>query len=134
METKSFQWRMVGLVFVSFWSLLLVILLMPIYIDQSLTDAPQQVNLISLAIFYLLVFISAGGVFTLFLFWLRKRTRAKNNLKQSAILSLRQGFLLGLLVIIFLIMQSFRVLIWWDALLAIGSTMMIELYFLTREE
>ena len=47
-------------------------------------------------------------------------------------LSFRQGILLALLAVGLLILQSFRMLVWWDALLVVAGVFLIELYFLSK--
>ena len=81
------------------------------------------------------LFIFLSSVFSIFLFWIRRRRRDEQRTGSLRILlnvSVRQGILLALGVTILLILQSLRILTWWDGLLAIGAVFIIELYFLTR--
>lgn len=83
------------------------------------------------------LYISTGlfftGFFSLILFWIRKKSLLEEDVQYIHMgVSFRQGVLLSIAVVVVLILQSFRVLVWWDALLAIGAIMMIELYFLAR--
>jgi hypothetical protein len=47
--------------------------------------------------------------------------------------SFRQGMLLATLGIIFLVMQSYRMLVWWDGLLVVAGILLVELYFLVKQ-
>lgn len=106
----------------------LVIYLFSPHVNQ----VPGQQNVLGIVLLYLSLFTFFVGVFSLFLFWLRKKSYEEDLLCEHMGVSLRQGILLSLMVVVLLLLQSFRVLVWWDALLAIGAVMMIELYFLAR--
>ncbi len=102
------------------------------YLDE---DSLQGINLLSVAILKTSLFFLFFGLFSLFLYRIRKfklvdpKTRELNDVVG---ISVRQGFLLALIPLILLIMQSFRVLVWWDGLLAVGAVILLELYFLIR--
>jgi hypothetical protein len=81
------------------------------------------------------LFIFFSSVFSIFLFWMRRRGTGEqrtSSLCTSLNVSVRQGILLALGITILLVLQSLRILTWWDGLLAIGAVFIIELYFLTR--
>jgi len=48
--------------------------------------------------------------------------------------SFRQGVFLAILAEILLILQSYRILTWWDALLVVVGMFLVELYFLAKPE
>lgn len=87
-------------------------------------------------IFEVLLFVFLSAFFSIFLFWIRrvgKRGLVKNpEMCFLAIISIRQGILLGLGMMLLLILQSFNILTWWVGLLSIGGILMIELYFLVK--
>lgn len=90
-------------------------------------------NFLNVVTLYLGMGLFFTGLFTLILFWIRKKSLLEEDVQHIHMgVSFRQGMLLSIAVIVVLVLQSFRVLVWWDALLAIGAIMMIELYFLAR--
>jgi hypothetical protein len=64
--------------------------------------------------------------------FIRRKTLGEEAAQSNAGLSLRQGILLAILVIALLVLQSFRMLVWWDGLLVLAGVILIELYFLSR--
>jgi len=74
-----------------------------------------------------------SGLFNLILLRLRKKITTSENAFAQVGLSFRQSTLLSLLAIGLLVMQSFRVLVWWDGLLFLAGIFLIELYFLSKE-
>jgi len=46
--------------------------------------------------------------------------------------SFRQAILLSLILTVSLILQSFRLLAWWDGALLVGSVTLLEFYFMSR--
>lgn len=87
----------------------------------------------SFIIFYTLFFVAVSGVSILCLTWLWNKMSGDELLTVGEIsISIRQGVLVGLLMLLFMIFQQFRILVWWDALLLMGAVLLIELYFLTR--
>ena len=93
-------------------------------------------NIIS---FFVVFFTFCFSVFSLFFFWIKKTTinrggkKVRNKTMQAVMgVSIRQGFLLSLGTVILLGLQTFRVLTWWDGLLALGAVFMVELYFLSK--
>ena len=93
---------------------------------------PDSSGVAGKILFYLSLFFVLSGFFNLFLVWLRKRTINQENAFSAVGLSFRQGILLALFAIGLLILQSFRVLIWWDGLLLLAGIFIIELYFVSR--
>ncbi|EKE11051.1 MAG: hypothetical protein ACD_15C00149G0004 [uncultured bacterium] len=94
---------------------------------------PDSSGLVGKIIFYLSAFFFLSGFFNLLLLRLRKsNVNAENNFSSIG-LSFRQGILLALFSIGILILQSFRILIWWDGLLLMFGTFIIELYFVSRD-
>lgn len=109
-------------------AVVLVITLFPPYQNQN----PIERNFANISLFYLSLAVFMTGFFSLFLFWVKKKTSSEELLQLHMGVSFRQGLLLSIIVIVILILQSFRVLTWWDGLLAVGAVLMIELYFLAR--
>ena len=93
---------------------------------------PSERNFLSIVLFYLSLCVFLTGLFSLFLFWLRNKTSSDELTQVHMGVSFRQGLFLSIILIVILILQSFRVLTWWDGLLAVGAVLMMELYFLAR--
>jgi len=72
------------------------------------------------------------GMFSLFLFKLKGSSGKDDEIKTNVRVSFRQGFFLSVMVLILLLLQSFRVLVWWDGLLVVGAVLMAESYCLVR--
>jgi hypothetical protein len=94
---------------------------------------PDAAGLVGKILFYVSVFFFLSGFFNLLLLFLRKRKANAENAFSNIGLSFRQGILLALFSIGLLIMQSFRVLIWWDGLLLLAGIFIIELYFVSKD-
>lgn len=122
MTLKSYLWGMRLSTFLALatWGLATY------YIDPEKGGIPGRF------IFYFTFFLFLSGVFVLILSFLRRRF-GKNGVVLSDLgVSFREGILLALLVVILFILQSFRVLIWWDGLLVVAGIFLVELYFLTK--
>ncbi len=122
MTLKSYLWLMrVGtLVALGAWVSAVV------YID------PQRAGILGQILFYLSLFLAAAGVFTLFFSYIRRKFHSPEEMAKYLGMNLRQAVLLSLLAIILLVLQNFRILTWWDGLLAVAGVFLIELYFLSR--
>lgn len=93
---------------------------------------PQKSGILGQFLFYLSLFFFLSGVFILFFTRIRKASIEEETSLAYLGLSFRQGILLALLAIVLLAMQSFRVLTWWDGLLATAAVFLAELYFLSE--
>lgn len=94
---------------------------------------PETTGIMGKILFYLILFFALSGIFNLFLLFLRKRITNGENAFANIGLSFRQGSLLAILAIGLLILQSFRMLVWWDGLLLLAGVFLVELYFLSRD-
>jgi hypothetical protein len=93
---------------------------------------PDEAGIIGQVFFYVSLFLMLSGVLSLFFVWLRRKIIGDEMAARHLGVNFRQGILLSVLVIIFLLFQSVRILTWWDGLLAAGGIFLIELYFLSR--
>lgn len=84
--------------------------------------------------FYLVFFFFTSALFNLFLLRLRRRTMRGELVSENIALSLRQGLLIAFFTTSLLIIQGFRMLLWWVGLLLLAGIFLVELYFLSREE
>lgn len=95
---------------------------------------PQTAGISGQLIFYVSSFLVLSGVFVLFFSWLRLKWSNENESASILLaLSFRQGILLAIFCIAILLMQSLRILTWWDGLLVLAGILLVELYFLTRK-
>lgn len=93
---------------------------------------PENSGAIGIVLFYLVVFFVLSGIFNLFLLFIRRKLLGNELAAESIGLSFRQGILLSILVLGIMALQSYQILIWWDALLVVAGVFLIELYFLSR--
>ena len=93
---------------------------------------PQKSGLPGQLLFYLSLFLALSGIFILFFTRIRRKPVEEEAALAYLGLSFRQGILLALLAVILLVMQSFRILTWWDGLLAVAAVFLAELYFLSE--
>ena len=128
MTTKAFLW---GMRFITLLAIIATVLLI-VFVGPYQNQDPNDWLIFNIVLLNITLFIALSGVFTLFLFFLRKKSSGNEILSSHAGTSFRQGMLLSLAMLSLLLLQSFRILTWWDGLLAMGAIMMVELYFLAN--
>ena len=98
---------------------------------------PISSDLLVFILFYLSIFIGSSGIITLIGFFIRRISRRKKAslpIKQAIYnleVSFRQGFLLSIILIVTLILQSERVLSLWYLLILVGIIRLTE-WWLSR--
>lgn len=102
--------------------------LVVIFNVDPLKDGP-----IGLVLFYGSLFLFLATILIVLFTAFRKPADSGETDARYLQISFRQGLLLATLGIIFLVMQSYRVLVWWDGLLVIAGMLLIELYFLMKQ-
>lgn len=122
MTVRSYIWAMRLSTLIALVSLGLVIY----YVNPSRDGAMGQV------LFYVSLFFSLTGLATLFLFWLRRRFTNNETVFINVGISFRQGIIIAIAVSLLFFLQSFRLLVWWDAGLVIVGALLIELWFLSK--
>jgi len=122
MTLKAYIW---GIRFVTLLSFVAFIFVVN-YVD------PDSAGLAGKLLFYLSLFFALSGAFNLLLLRLRRKSVNIETAHSNVGLSFRQGILLSCFAIGLLILQSFRVLIWWDGLLLLAGIFIIELYFVSK--
>jgi hypothetical protein len=122
MTLKSYLWGL------RIWTLFSLVAwgLVVYYID------PDKTGILGQALFFASLFLALSGLLILFSTWVRRKINGPELALAQLGMSFRQGILLALLVIILLIFQKLRILIWWDGLLVAGGIFLIELYFLSK--
>lgn len=123
MTLKAYIWgmRFLTLLFLLAFGLVLF------YID------PENWGNIGKLIFYLTLFLLLTGLFNLFLLFFRRKIISDDETLEKINFSFRQAVLLALLATSLLMLQSFRMLVWWDGLLVVAGIFLIELYFLSKK-
>jgi hypothetical protein len=94
---------------------------------------PQDLGIVAVMLFYLTFFLFASGMSVLILTMIWHRLAFGTIQPRELSVTLRQGILIGLLLVIILMLQQLRILVWWDALMAVTAILLIELFFLTRK-
>lgn len=122
MTLKSYLW---GLRFVTIISAIS-------WITVVMRIDPETSIFVGQSLFFVSLLLTLSGIFTLTFTWMRRRVSGGENAFVHLGMSLRQGVLLAVLIIVLLIFQRLQILIWWDGLLVVAGFFIIELYFLTR--
>lgn len=122
MTLKSYLWGMRFSAILAFFAWALVLF----YADPTKGGIPVKF------VFYLALFLFLSAIFVLMLSWARRKAGNKEAVFSDLGINFREGILLALLAIALLILQSFRILVWWDGLLVVAGIFLAELYFLTK--
>lgn len=124
MTLKSYLWGMRISTLLSFLAWMLVIW----YVD------PRSSGMVGPLLFYGIALLFLSSLLINFLTWSRRKMQGGDEIALAYLaVSFRQGILLAILAILLLVLQSFRVLTWWDGLLVAAGIFLVELYFLTRK-
>lgn len=93
---------------------------------------PTDANFLSFIIFYISLFLALVGTLSIIGFSARAIfNKAKEPYFRQVKKAFRHGLLFSLLVIICLVLQSQRMLNWWNLLILVMLVVFFELYFLT---
>ena len=94
---------------------------------------PDSSGIAGKFLFFASTFLFLAGWLILFFTWLRKKIGGGEEVALTYLgISFRQGIFIAFLAILLLLMQSLRVLTWWDSMLTVAGILLVELYFLTR--
>ena len=115
------------------WAMrLLFLVALGAFISLIVYADPETSGVAGKLAFYLTLGLVLSGCLSLVMLFVRRKTLGDSVAAQNTSLSLRQGMLLAILVITLLILQSFRMLVWWDGLLVVAGIFLVELYFLSK--
>lgn len=128
MSIGAFLWGMRLVMLVGFMGAVGMIFSFTPYFDTK----TFQVNYFVVGLFYFCLFLFLIGISTLFLFKIKGKGEDEEEEIGNLGVSFRQGFLLSILVLSLLLLQSFRILVWWDGLLVLGAVLVVELYYLLK--
>lgn len=93
---------------------------------------PYQSDLLTNSMFFVSLFIFITGILTLVGFYFRVKISNNEIFFSNFTPSLRQASLFSLTIVGILVLESLRVLTWWDAIMLALSILLIELYFQNR--
>lgn len=88
---------------------------------------------IVLALFFLTFFIALGSTFSVLGYYFRLWLFKNEIFYKHINVSLRQGILLALVSVFSLVFQMLKVLNWWSGMLILVITVLLEMYFSTRD-
>ncbi len=96
--------------------------------------SPSGSNPGILLLLFLSLFLALCGFFGLLGFYLRRRKFKEGAVVNLLTISFREGTLLGLLLVGFLVMRAYDVFYWWTALIFLIIVVGIEMAFLYQEK
>jgi hypothetical protein len=124
MTLKSYLWIVRASTLASFAALSLVVL----QID------PERAGILGQMLFFTSMLLFFSGISILFFTWIRRAVGKNDEIVLANLgVSFRQGILLAILVVILLIFQRYRLLVWWDGSLLVAGIFLVELYFLSKK-
>lgn len=95
---------------------------------------PTTSGIAGKSLLYGSLFFCVAGFSVWFLSQRKGKKEDTRDLAERLGVSFRQGVLLGLLAVVTLVLQSFRVLVWWTGLLAGLVFLFVEVLFLLRKK
>jgi len=95
--------------------------------------SPYQTLGLSLAFFYITLFIALSATLAVIGFYFRVWLFRNEIFYQHINVALRQGIFLSLIAVFCLIFQMMRVLSWWSGLLLVIIAVLLEFYFSARD-
>lgn len=95
------------------------------------TFDPFTGNIIAFILFYLSLFLSILGTFSLLGFWFRKLWNKKRGIMRVMVTeSFRQAIIISGVLVVALLLQATRILTWWNMLLLIILASFLEFLIL----
>lgn len=89
---------------------------------------PYKADKFTFALFFVTLFFALVGTFTLIGFLIRIRVSEGQMVFSNVASSFRQAFFISLAAIGLLLLQTARVLTWWDGILLVAAILLLELY------
>lgn len=124
MSLKAYLWTMRLVTATAFALFLLVVY----QVDPETSGLPGKL------FFYASLFLFLSGSFILILSWARRKSEGPVNAGHYLGTTFRQGSLLAGLVNGLLLLQSFRMLVWWSGLILVFGVFLVEIYYLLKEQ
>lgn len=95
--------------------------------------SPMETMGLSLAFFYVTLFIALSCTFTVIGFYFRVWLFKNEIFYKHINIALRQGVFLGLIAVFALVFQMMRVLTWWSGFLLVIVFVLLEFYFSSKD-
>ncbi len=92
---------------------------------------PETTGWLGFAFFYLSLFVSLVGTFSIFGFLVRTMFKREEVIYKKIDVSSRQSIILSLLIIISLILQSQRLMTWWNFVILVAAISLVEIFFIS---
>ena len=122
MTIRSYVWAIRIMTILAISALVSVL----IFID------PEKSGIVGRIYFFAALFFSSAGIFNLLLISMRRKFISAEMAVGNLGISFRQGMLMSVLLVGLMVLQGFRMLVWWDGLLVVAAIFLVELYFLSR--
>lgn len=94
---------------------------------------PYEAGWVGLLFFYLSLFLGLGGIFSIIGFIIRFLTLRNQFAYVQVKRAFRQGLMFALLLTLALLLQGFRLLVWWNLLLLVLFLGGVEYFFVVNE-
>jgi hypothetical protein len=94
---------------------------------------PSEAKIFGALLFYMSLALGITGLASLIGFYLRILFSQNEVIFAHVTPSFRQGALISLCILILLVLQSFRLLTWWDILLVVLIVSLTEFFFHSRQ-
>jgi len=95
---------------------------------------PNHAGWMGFFLFYLSLFVSLVGTFSIFGIAIRSLMKKEEVIYKKIDVSSRQSIILSLLIIISLILQSQRLMTWWNFLILLSLMSFIEIFFISHRK
>ncbi|MBU1126489.1 MAG: hypothetical protein ABH826_02860 [Patescibacteria group bacterium] len=95
---------------------------------------PSAAGALGILMFYISLTIGLSGLLTTISTLIRFARYPDRDTEEVVLTSLRQGFLLTILVICALILLSFELLFWWSVLIIVFIIALVELAFIVKKK
>lgn len=95
---------------------------------------PYSAGWLGFLFFYATLTVALLGSFSLLGFLFRWLTKRHEVAQRQVTIASRQSVLLTILVIIALILQSQRLLMWWNTIMLVAVTAFVELFFISYKK
>jgi len=94
---------------------------------------PYEADFLGIIFFYISLFFSLLGTFSIIGSIVRKKLVKKDILFRQVVISFRQAILFSLLIATALFLQSGRILTWWNILILVATLSVIELFAISKK-
>ncbi|PIR92893.1 hypothetical protein COT99_03805 [Candidatus Falkowbacteria bacterium CG10_big_fil_rev_8_21_14_0_10_43_10] len=92
---------------------------------------PETTNIIGFLLFYASLFLSLVGTSAIIGFFIRFVALRRELIFRQVAVSFRQSFLFSVIIIVSLILQSFQMLTWYNALFLIAALTVFEFFLIS---